>query len=64
VVDLIVISVLENIQVEICKILLKGDDRPTQVTGLRLYNVVGVQDGISERFFLDISMLCNLRLCY
>ena len=24
-------SVLENIQVEICKILLKGDDRPTQV---------------------------------
>jgi len=27
--------VLENIQVEICKILLKGDDRPTQVTGAR-----------------------------
>jgi len=25
------VQVLENIQVEICKILLKGDDRPTQV---------------------------------
>ena len=41
-INLILISVLENIQVEICKILLKGDDRTTQVTGLRLSRVVGL----------------------
>ena len=32
--------VLENIQVEICKILLKGDDRPTQVNALWYLNYI------------------------
>ena len=32
------ISVLENIQVEICKILMTGDDRPTQVMAYLPYH--------------------------